>query len=62
MLWYKEYGFHNNPFSIKPAAFHSKVIGYDLSEIFDKVDNGKVLFIEGKFGFGKTTILKHIIG
>ncbi len=61
MLWYKEWGFHDNPFSIKPAAFNSIVVGYDLSEIFEKIDNGEILFLEGKFGYGKTTILKHII-
>ncbi|MBS1266788.1 MAG: hypothetical protein MAG795_00757 [Candidatus Woesearchaeota archaeon] len=61
MLWYKEWGFHNNPFSIKPAAFNDNVVGYDLTEIFDKISQGEILFLEGKFGYGKTTILKHII-
>lgn len=61
MLWYKEYGFHGNPFSIKPGAFHYKVIGYDLEEVFEKIDKGQVIFIEGKYGQGKTTTLKHII-
>ncbi|MFH1399649.1 MAG: AAA family ATPase [Candidatus Woesearchaeota archaeon] len=61
MLWYKELGFNNNPFSIKPAAFHNMVIGYDLNEIYDKISKSKVLFVEGRYGYGKTTILKHLI-
>jgi replication-associated recombination protein RarA len=61
MLWYREFGFHNNPFSIKPAAFDNLVIGYDLSEIYKRIDKGKFIFLEGKYGYGKTTILKKII-
>jgi hypothetical protein len=61
MIWYRELGFYSNPFSIKPGAFHESVIGYDLSEIVDKIDKSKVVFIEGDYGFGKTTILKHIV-
>jgi len=60
-IWYKELGFYNNPFSIKPMAFHDEVIGYDLDVVFNKIDNGEVLFIEGDYGKGKTTILKKII-
>jgi Cdc6-like AAA superfamily ATPase len=61
MIWYRELGFYSNPFSIKPAAFRSEVVGYDLGEILVKIDGAKVLFIEGEYGFGKTTILKHIV-
>ncbi len=61
MLWYRELGFNTNPFSIKPAQFDFKIIGYDLKEIFEKIAKGEVLFIEGKYGYGKTTMLKSII-
>ena len=61
MLWYRELGFHNNPFSIKPAQFKNAVTGYDLKGVFDKIDKGQMLFLEGQYGFGKTTILKHLI-
>ena len=37
MLWYKEVGFNKNPFSIKPAAFDFKIIGYDTAEVFEKI-------------------------
>jgi len=29
-LWYKKLGFHNNPFSIKPAAFRDELVAYDM--------------------------------
>lgn len=61
MLWYTEVGFSTNPFSIKPAPFDYKIIGYDLKEIFEKIAKGEVLFIEGRYGYGKTTMLKSII-
>jgi hypothetical protein len=61
MVWYKELGFGNNPFSIKPGAFSAEIIGYDLSEVVKKIEESKVLFLEGEYGFGKTSILKHII-
>ncbi|MBI2133543.1 ATP-binding protein [Candidatus Woesearchaeota archaeon] len=60
-LWYNRLGFYNNPFSIKPAAFHSEIIGYDLEDVFGKVESGGVLYISGPMGIGKTTILKNII-
>jgi hypothetical protein len=61
MVWYRELGFSSNPFSIKPGAFSSEIVGYDLSEILKKIEEARVLFIEGEYGFGKTSILKHII-
>ncbi len=61
-LWYKKLGFYNNPFSIKPAAFDDELVAYDLSFIYKKVDKGEMVFIEGEYGSGKTTILKNIIG
>ena len=62
-LWFKKYGFFSNPFSIKPAPFDFKIIGQDkiLEELYYKIPNGNMAFIEGRFGNGKTTILKHLI-
>jgi len=61
--WFRQLGFFNNPLSIKPAAFHSELFGYDgiISETFEKIRDGEVLFIEGEYGFGKTSLLKKII-
>jgi len=61
MEWYKKLGFHSNPFSIKPAAFNNELIAYDMGYIHKKIDEGEVLFVEGRYGTGKTTILKNII-
>lgn len=61
-LWYEALGFYHNPFSIKPAAFHSEVIGYDVEDVFSKIEAGSVAFVKGKMGVGKTTMLKHILG
>jgi len=60
-LWYKKLGFHNNPFSIKPAAFRDDLVAYDMPFIYKKITNGEILFVEGEYGTGKTTILKNII-
>jgi ABC-type ATPase with predicted acetyltransferase domain len=60
-VWYKKLGFYSNPFNIKPAAFHEELVAYDLSSIYKKIEKGDMLFIEGEYGSGKTTILKNII-
>tara|TARA_Y100000310_G_scaffold272554_1_gene287611 strand:- start:12009 stop:12719 length:711 start_codon:yes stop_codon:yes gene_type:complete len=62
-VWYNKLGFYNNPLSIKPAAFHDELFGYDtiLKNINEKVMSNEVLLIIGKYGYGKTTILKKII-
>ncbi len=60
-LWYRKVGFFSNPFSIKPGAFHDQVIGYDLREFLDRVEQGRVQFVKAGYGNGKTTILKHIV-
>ena len=60
-IWFKKIGFHNNPFSIKPAAFHDELISYDLEYVYGKISDGEMIFIDGQYGTGKTTILKNII-
>ncbi|MBN1503208.1 ATP-binding protein [Candidatus Woesearchaeota archaeon] len=59
--WYRKVGFFDNPFSIKPSEYNEEVIAYDLDYITRKIDNGQMMFIEGAYGTGKTTILKSII-
>jgi len=61
--WYNQLGFFNNPFSIKPAAYHTEVLGANgvVDEVLDKIRSGNVLFIDGDYGTGKTTILSKII-
>ena len=61
--WYNELGFFNNPFSIKPAAFHNELMGYDkiIKDINRKVADSGIIFVSGDYGVGKTTALKGII-
>ncbi|MBR9676398.1 ATP-binding protein [Candidatus Woesearchaeota archaeon] len=63
MLWYEKLGFRENPFSIKPAVYDDELFGYtnEMRRIYTAVRKGGVWFIEGNFGVGKTSILKHII-
>lgn len=61
--WYNQLGFYNNPFSIKPAAFHDEILGDNgvVDGVLDRIRSGSVLFVDGEYGAGKTTILKRII-
>jgi len=61
--WYNQLGFYNNPFMIKPAAYHDRILGSNglVDEVIDKIRSGNVLFIDGDYGSGKTTILKRVI-
>lgn len=61
--WYKKLGFFENPFSIKPAAFSYDIVGYDelLKDIFYRIRSGTMTFVEAPIGFGKTSIMFHII-
>ncbi len=62
-LWFRELGFFNNPFSIKPAAFHDKVIGNEelIDELSYGVLNNKIMFLKADYGEGKTTVLKRLL-
>ncbi|MBU0666392.1 MAG: ATP-binding protein [Nanoarchaeota archaeon] len=62
-LWYNNVGFYNNPFSIKPAAFHDEIVGNEeeLKKINENISTGAVCLVTGSYGTGKTTILKRII-
>lgn len=62
-IWYRQLGFHNNPFSIKPAAFHDTLFGYEglVGQMIQAVERNEVIFIEGQYGEGKTTLLKHML-
>jgi len=62
-MWYNELGFHSNPFSIKPAAFHNELFGNKatINKIIKKLKKPGMVCIFGEFGSGKTTVLKKII-
>ncbi len=63
ITWYNNLGFYDNPFSIKPGAFHYDMFGYDnlIEDISSKVLEGEVIHVYGKYGTGKTSIMKGII-
>jgi len=62
-VWFREIGFHSNPFSIKPAAFHDHVFGYNkiIDDISYSILNNKVVVVEGEYGNGKSTILRRLL-
>ena len=60
-LWYRNLGFHNNPFSVKPAAFTDEVLGQNLEHVFERVGSGSIVYITGEYGTGKTTLMKQLI-
>ncbi|MCA9478251.1 MAG: hypothetical protein KC535_03840 [Nanoarchaeota archaeon] len=62
-MWYEKVGYAYNPFIIKPGFFDDEVIGYDeeVDKIVDLLRNGEMIFLQGNFGLGKTSILKYII-
>ncbi len=62
-IWYRQVGFYNNPFSIKPAAFHDNLFGYDtaINEVVKRIKDGGVIYVEGEYGAGKSTLLKKIV-
>jgi hypothetical protein len=62
-IWFRDLGFHNNPFSIKPAAYHDQVLGYDkvVDEVSYAILNNKLVVLEGEYGFGKSSILRRVL-
>ena len=62
-IWYRRVGFYNNPFSIKPAAYRNNVTGLEntVDDISYAILTKKLVFVEGEYGQGKTTILKKLI-
>lgn len=56
-------GFESNPFTIKPSEFFDELIGLKdfQKEMVKLIKKGEVVFLEGPYGFGKTTLLKKVI-
>ena len=63
MDWYEELDFDENPFDTNPKRFADKLVGVEelLEEAHYRVAAGSLLFIEGKPGTGKTSILWNLI-
>lgn len=62
-IWFRELGFHSNPFSIKPAVFHDHIIGFEtlVDEVSYGILNKKVVLLEGDYGNGKSSILQRLL-
>ena len=62
-LWFEKIGFTHNPFTIKPGFFDDEVVGYDdeVDTLISKIENDEMIYLEGSYGQGKTTILTYII-
>ena len=63
LTWYQELGFLYNPFTIKPAFFNDEIIGYDttVDAVVTCLKEGNILFLQGEYGQGKTSMLKYLI-
>lgn len=59
-MWYKKYGWDENPFSVKPAA--ERLVGLDerRDKLLDFVHSGTICFLTGSAGVGKSSMLKWI--
>jgi len=58
-MWYKEYSWKFNPFTIKPSP---DIIGYDSEreKLVNYISSGDICFLVGKPGVGKTSLLKWL--
>ncbi len=58
-MWYKEYSWKFNPFTIKPSP---DIIGYDSEreKLINYISSGDICFLVGKPGAGKTSLLKWL--
>ncbi len=61
--WFEKLGYAYNPFIIKPGFFDDEVMGYDseIDVLVEKLSQREMMFLEGDFGQGKTTILRYLI-
>ena len=63
IIWYEEYDFISNPFTIKPQESTEDFFGQQeiIKKLFANIKKGDMALVLGDFGTGKTTILKGII-
>ena len=63
MVWYEEYDFISNPFTIKPQEGYEDFYGQKeaVKKISKVVNKGGFSLVYGPYGVGKTTVMKGII-
>ena len=61
MSWFEKLGFENNPLSIKPTQ-DNELVGYEkiIQRIIYQIRIGNVIFLQGGYGTGKSSILKYV--
>jgi ABC-type ATPase involved in cell division len=61
MTWYNDLGYKRNPLGIRPTE-DENLIGYEkiIQRIIYQIRIGNVIFLEGNFGSGKSSILRFI--
>ena len=60
MKWYEKLGYKENPLAIRPGK--GSLVGYEklINRITYQVKIGNVIFLEGSFGTGKSSLLQHV--
>ncbi len=63
MVWYEEYDFISNPFTIKPQEGYDDFFGQKeiIKKLNKNIRKGTMNVVYGKYGTGKTTVMKGII-
>lgn len=61
--WYKHLGFDENPLTIKPVYKIERFENYKeiIKKLISSISQGKIIYIEGDYGTGKTTLINKII-
>jgi len=61
MAWYHELGYGKNPLTIRPTETND-LMGHEkiIQRIIYQLKIGNVIFLEGSYGTGKSSILKYI--
>jgi replication-associated recombination protein RarA len=61
MAWYHDLGYKANPLLIKPTE-NNNLIGYEkiIERLIYQIKIGNVIFLEGSYGSGKSSILKYV--
>tara|TARA_Y100000310_G_scaffold29928_1_gene28454 strand:- start:9106 stop:9804 length:699 start_codon:yes stop_codon:yes gene_type:complete len=61
--WYQHLGFKENPLTIKPVHRVEQFESYKevLKRLTTTISQGNIIYLEGQYGTGKTTLLNKII-
>jgi len=60
-MWYRSYGFNENPFSIRPDSRHLVGCEDKIISIKNAIQSGDLIALTGGMGTGKTSIIRHLM-